>query len=347
MLNKNQPIKNIASHCLILLLAFVGTSHAASEKHDWQTCLDMQINASSESELNCYRQVAKEQIPKKDKQQPLLPFRAKGLIQEWAPNNAPLNIYKQNYVLVYANSSAPNYSPTSPNPQNQVLTPVPQDQRDLKFQYSMKHDLADFDRFGSLWFGYTQLSFWQLYDEKNSRPFRENNYEPELIYSVRPNDLFTKLDINPSIVNIGLLHQSNGQSKPRSRSWNRIYIQPGVEYNYGNDRRLVILARLWKRIPEDLSADDNPDITHYLGNGDLELRYSLNSMWEASILARKHSFQLDLSAAWTAWRLLTLASPGEHNTNIHLQYFSGYGESLIDYNQKHETWGVGLSFPFD
>jgi len=349
MLIKYQRIQNISNNCvaLLILLTFPGISQAFNEKANWNICVKMQSKDSSENELNCYRQVAKNQSSERKKNQSLLPFRALGLVEEWAPNNAPLNIYKQNYVLVYAKSSAPNYSPSSPNPHNQVLTPMPQDQRDLKFQYSMKHDLADFGRFGSLWFGYTQLSFWQFYDEKNSRPFRENNYEPELIYSVRPNHLFTKLSINPSIVNIGLLHQSNGQSNPRSRSWNRFYVQPGVEYNYGGDRRLVILARWWKRIPEDLSADDNPDITDYLGNGDLELRYSQNSMWEVSVLARKRSFQLDLSAPWTSWRLLTLASPGKHNTNIHLQYFSGYGESLIDYNQKHDTWGIGLSFPFD
>lgn len=331
----------------MLLLPFSGAANAAGETTNWQTCVDMQNKGSAESELNCYRQAAKEKAPALDEHKTLLGSRAHGLSQEWAPNNDPLNVYKQNYVLVYANSSATNPSPTSPNPLNQVLTPSPQDSRNMKFQFSIKHDLADFGRHGSLWFGYTQLSFWQLYDAANSRPFRENNYEPELIYSVRPNDLLTKLDINPSILNFGLLHQSNGQSNPRSRSWNRIYIQPGIERDYDGDRHLVILARWWQRIPESPAMDDNPDITDYLGYGDIELRYSQNSLWEVSAIARTRAFQLDLSAPWTVWRLLTLASPGEHNTNIHFQYFSGYGESLIDYNQRHETWGIGLSFPFD
>ncbi len=342
-------MKKILSCCVLFLLPlpWASTANAAEEKLNWQTCVEMQNKESADTELNCYRQAAQKSEPVATKQKSLVPFRARGLTQEWAPSNDPLNVYKQNYVLVYARSSQPNDTPTSPNPQNQVPASYALDNRDLKFQFSMKHDLADFDRYGSLWFGYTQLSFWQVYDAANSRPFRENNYEPEFIYSVRPNDLLTKLDINPSILNFGLVHQSNGQSNPRSRSWNRAYIQPGIERTFGGDRTVVLLLRWWQRISEDPATDDNPDITDYLGHGDIELRYSQNNLWEATLIARSRSVQLDLSAPWTAWRLLTLASPGEHNTNIHLQYFSGYGESLIDYNQKHETWGVGLSFPFD
>ncbi len=349
MPDSNYPMKKVLSCCALLLLTLpcADAANAADEKPDWQSCVEMQNKESADSELNCYRQAAQKSEPVVAKQKALIPLRAQGLAQEWAPSNDPLNVYKQNYVLVYALSSQTNNAPASPNPQNQVLASYPQDNRDMKFQFSMKHDLVDFDRYGSLWFGYTQLSYWQFYDEANSRPFRENNYEPEFIYSVRPNDLLTKLDINPGILNFGLVHQSNGQSNPRSRSWNRIYVQPGIERTFGGDRKVILLLRLWQRINEDPATDDNPDITHYLGHGDIELRYSQNSLWEATLIAKKRSIQLDLSAPWTAWRLLTLAAPGKHNTNVHLQYFGGYGESLIDYNHKHETWGVGLSFPFD
>jgi phospholipase A1 len=330
----------------LFALLLLPAAHAA-DTPNWQPCVEMQNKDTADNELNCYRQAANEKPAEPGTQKSLVPYRATRLAQEWAPNNDPLTIYKQNYVMVYSHSSEPNNTPTSPNPQNQALTATPQDNRDLKFQFSMKHDLADFDNLGSLWFGYTQLSFWQFYDESNSRPFRENNYEPEIIYSLIPDNLIHNFALNPSVLNFGLVHQSNGQSNPRSRSWNRLYIQPGIEHNYGGGHRLVVLARLWQRIKEDPATDDNPDITDYMGYGDIEVRYSQNSMWEASVIARTRAVQVDLSAPWTAWRLLTVASPGEHNTNIHLQYFSGYGESLIDYNQKHETWGIGLSFPFD
>ncbi len=327
----------------VLTLLISGTAFAENEIPNLQSCIEMKDKTTVESELDCYRQAA----PKGETAKVLIPVRAPLLTQEWTPNNSPLTIYKQNYVLLYSHSSRTNDTPTSPNPQNQVSTTTPLDDRDLKFQFSMKHDLADFNRFGSLWFGYTQLSFWQVYDSNHSRPFRENNYEPEFIYSIRPNELIKPFGLFPSILNFGVVHQSNGQSNPRSRSWNRIYAQTGTEHNYGEDRRLVVLLRLWQRIPEDSLSDDNPDITHYLGRGDMEVRYSQKGRWEASLIARQRSIQLELAAPWTAWRLLTLASPGEHNSNIHLQYFNGYGESLIDYNQQHETWGIGLSFPFD
>ena len=44
------------------------------------------------------------------------------------------------------------------------------------FQLSAKHRIFK-TRF---YFAYTQISFWQAYDENNSAPFRETNYNPDL-----------------------------------------------------------------------------------------------------------------------------------------------------------------------
>jgi len=331
---------------LLALLLPIPLAHGAAEK-SLQYCQEMKGKSSVEHELECYRQLSSEKQSDDKASKPILSARGTGLEREWAPNNATLVTHKLNYALIYSRSSQTNDLPYSPNPQNQVLTVIPQDDRDMKVQFSMKHNLADFDRLGSLWVGYTLLSFWQVYDEVHSRPFRENNYEPELIYSTYPDILFGESKLNPDILNFGVVHQSNGQPEPRSRSWNRFYVQTGVEQNYAGDRKFIALLRVWKRLAEAPSNDDNPDITQYLGRGEVELRYSQNKNWEATLVLKGRSAQLDLSAPWTAYRLLALAAPGEHNTNIHLQYFSGYGESLIDYNHRHETWGIGVSFPFE
>ena len=327
----------------LLLIHFAGAAVAADDMKPLQKCLDMQNREAAETELNCYRQAATESAAERS----LVPLRTQGLSSDWKPTNDPLNVYKQTYALLYAHSSQTNDMPTSPNPQNQVLTASPQDNRNLKIQISFKHDLADFNRYGSLWFGYTQLSFWQVYDRANSRPFRETDYEPEFIYSYRTANRYSLLGINPTILNVGLVHQSNGQSNPRSRSWNRIYIQSGMEHDNGDAGRLDILVRWWQRIKENSRDDDNPDITNYLGHGDIEIRYSQYRKWEVSLTGKARSIQIDLAAPWPTWEKLSFIPTRRHNTNLHVQYFSGYGESLVDYNQKHETWGIGLSFPFE
>ena len=261
---------------------------------------------------------------------------AKGLAQEWEPS-LELKPYKSNYLLLYTYSSQPNNLPTSPNPLNQVLIPYALDNRDVKFQISLKYALADFQEYGAVWFGYTQLSLWQFYNKTNSQPFRETVYEPELIYSLRPTDF--------SILNLGAVHQSNGESNPRSRSWNRVYIQPGIEIIDDGSNRLLLQVRWWQRTQETLAGDDNPDIADFLGYREVELRYVQDGGWQVDAIARSKSIQLDVAAPWRTWFMLDGAEEG--NLNIHLQYFSGYGETLLDYNQNHVNWGIGVSVPFN
>lgn len=270
--------------------------------------------------------------------QSLIAMSGRTLAEEWMPlSGVPLKTYKQNYFLV-THTDQPNNTPTSPNPQNQVPFTYPLSQNEVKFQISIKSDLIDIGPRQTLWAGYSQQSFWQVFDSKHSTPIRESNYEPELIYSFRPGNSASSSGFATSFFNVGLVHQSNGQSLPRSRGWNRIYIQAGLERDFGDNGRLALLPRYWKRLGGGGIDDDNPDIIDYLGHGDLELRY-YRGHGMLSAIVRSRSIQMDLA--------LPLRALSIQNANLHLQYFHGYGESLIDYNQSHTTLGIGLSMPFE
>jgi len=262
------------------------------------------------------------------------------LAADWTPSDQALRMYKQNYFLFCSHSQQPNNAPTSPNPQNQVPYSYPLDRNEMKFQFSIKGHMLGENRH-TAWFGYTQLSFWQIYDTGHSGPFRESNHEPEIIYSYRPENLSLGSGINASFLNASLEHLSNGQALPRSRSWNRLYVQAGMERNIGDNAKFALIPRVWKRLGGGTVDDDNPDITHYLGHGDIEARY-YSGQRVLSAIARIHSLQLDMTMP-----VSSLLGFQIHNTNLHAQIFDGYGESLIDYNQRHRTFGVGISMPFE
>ena len=239
--------------------------------------------------------------------------------------------------MAFSHTSKPNYLPTSPNPANQVVTPLAIQDKEVKFQISLKHILADYDNAGSLWLGYTQLAFWQAYNQSYAQPFREIIYEPELIYSLRPNEL--------SIFNIGAVHQSIGQSNPSERSWNRVYVEPGIQFSFSGEERLIVQVRWWKIIQEN-SLNDNPDIGNYLGYRELNLRFVQDGGWKINVMSRIRSTQVDIAAPLSVWFLQSAEGASENNLDIHMQYFNGYGEGLLDYNQSHTTLGIGISFPF-
>lgn len=183
-----------------------------------------------------------------------------------------------------------------------------------------------------LWFGYTQQSFWQAYNRSASSPFRETNYQPEVMAVAPIGKRIGGFDFR--YASLGLVHQSNGQTANLSRSWNRLYGEVGGEYG-----KLAVTARIWKRLDNDRSDNDNLDITDFMGHGDVRVSYRDNGT-EYSILARRN-FHTKHGAVQLGW-----AAPIRSNLKGYLQFFSGYGQSLIDYNYAQMSLGAGVLVDF-
>ncbi len=240
------------------------------------------------------------------------------------------------YLLPAYWTSDKNEIPSSPNPENTVSAEDAQDLKSIeaKFQISFKTKAAEniFGDNGDLWLGYTQSSRWQVYNEDESRPFRETNYEPEVSLMFRTN--YNLLGLNGRLLGLTFNHQSNGRADPLSRSWNRIIMNVGLEHE-----NFALMLRPWYRIEENASDDNNADIDDYIGRGDLTAFYR----W------KDHDFSLMLrhslkggddshGAAQFDW-----AFPISGKLRGHFQLFDGYGESLIDYNHRATYVGLGVS----
>jgi phospholipase A1 len=259
--------------------------------------------------------------------------------------------YKQNYLITrYSNN--PNNQPNSAkfgDARDQQL-----DDTELKFQVSLKVKVAEqLGGVADLWFGYTQQSNWQAFNSTNARPFRQSNYEPELVLAFPLHTETSMLGFTPRMINFGLDHQSSGQSDPLERSWNRAYVQFGVDRDIDkNPDRFAMLVRAWYRIPEGQAEDDNPDISHYLGYGDLLLFWrhgdsNLSALLRNNLQQQNNrgSVQLDWSIPITHRPSLDNVDVGRQNgreLRFYVQLFTGYGETLIDYNHYQTTIGIGL-----
>ncbi|MBS0505855.1 MAG: phospholipase A [Proteobacteria bacterium] len=244
-------------------------------------------------------------------------------------------------------ASSVNRQPTSASPDRNAGAPVDYRKTEMRLQLSVRTKLAQglltHDEpvlRDSLWFGYTQQSYWQLFSPGISRPFRNTDHEPEFIY-VYPTDARLPFGWRWRYSGIGLVHQSNGQSLPLSRSWNRVYLMTGMELA----DRWRITARVWKRIPESAANDDNPGISNYIGRAELALGWNADKD-NTLLLTTRHSFG---STARGSARLEWLYSLGTSwvgqstNLRLHTQLFSGYGDSLIDYNRRRTVFSVGVS----
>lgn len=179
---------------------------------------------------------------------------------------------------------------------------------------------------------YTQHSWFQMLNTKESSPFRETNYEPQLFLAwAKKYDLPFGWTIND--IEIGLNHESNGRSEEgkKSRSWNRLYSRISA-----NKDNWILEFKPWWRIHENAKDDDNPDITKYRGHFDLTLGYRLD----------KHQFKVSghYNPKYNKGGLeATYTYPITKYLRFYTQYYSGYGESLIDYNKNIKRFGIGVS----
>jgi phospholipase A1 len=256
----------------------------------------------------------------------------------WAfePSSAryDISLYAPNYFLFGRYTTDLNTAPYQPLVDSGVLTPGTElDATEAAFQLSFKFRAwtTDDRRWGA-WIAYTQQSQWQLYNDSGnaSRPFRETNYMPELILSVQPDLRWG--DLQWKLFNLAFNHQSNGRSDVLSRSWNRMIASFGVES--GN---LALLGRMWWRIPESDDKDDNPTISDYYGWGDLSALYKWRDMSFAAMIRGNPS------TGKGAGQLTFTSAPLLGPLRGYVKLFSGYGETLIDYNWNQTTIGVGIA----
>lgn len=240
-----------------------------------------------------------------------------------------ITFHRSNYALVLSYNEYPNLAPLQEaDPAKTLVKP------EVAFQLSFKAKLWQ-DVFGQdidLWFAYTQRSFWQLYNFDDSSPFRETNYEPEVLFNVRTR--FDVLGLKARFIQVGLNHQSNGQAEPLSRSWNRLVANVGLERG-----RFSLLLKGWFRFPESVEEDDNPGIDSYMGYGEVWAHYFLKRHRLSVMFRDNLDFRENRGAVQVEWGFPLFANLGGY-----VQYFLGYGESLLDYDHRVHRIGVGFIF---
>lgn len=242
--------------------------------------------------------------------------------------------YKPVYVLPFTWTDRVNDLPSSPSPPNTVGSPLILRPIEVKYQLSLKAKLWE-DLLGTplrIWGGYTQSSRWQVYNGHESRPFRETNYEPEIIFAWPLDRSFWGWRLRQ--LSLGINHQSNGRELPLSRSWNRVIGEAALERE-----NWTLQVRPWLRLNERATDDDNPDISDHVGRGELLFTGKLGRNILA--LTLRHSLRGGGRSRGSAQ--LEWSFPIDGALHGYAQWFGGYGESMIDYNHKQNKLGVGVS----
>ncbi len=249
----------------------------------------------------------------------------KRILDDATRDSFTLTARKPNYFM-YSFMDEPNRAPYASTGEATEIKNY-----EIKYQISLQTKLTD-DLFGEdmdLWFGYTQIAYWQLFSSNISSPFRETNYEPDIYLSFLTN--FNLLGFTMRNINVGLVHQSNGRTQPLSRSWNRVY----VDLQFVDDE-FALSFKPWYRIEESADADDNPDIEDYLGNYELRAYYHrknhVYSVMLRNIFDSDHRQNLEID-----WSF-----PISKRLRGLVQWYNGYGENLIDYNYDTNRLSIGV-----
>lgn len=230
-----------------------------------------------------------------------------------------LKAYKTNYLIPVSYKYGGDYqNSNNENPQNV----------ETEFQLSIKFDFAaNIFKLNEIYsVGYTQKSFWQSYSK--SAYFRESNYNPELFVTI-PTAMSDDAKFIKAL-KLGIAHQSNGRGGAEERSWN--YMSTTVLTQYKN---LFTEFEFWSRLPD--ARDYNPNLLDYLGHG--SIKFSLP--WD------KHLFTLLLRSNFNDHGAVDFSYSHPINENddlfLYIKAFSGYGESLIDYDRYINKVGIGIS----
>ncbi|WP_277557131.1 phospholipase A [Ereboglobus sp. PH5-10] len=215
-----------------------------------------------------------------------------------------------------------------------------------KFQFSfMYRILADegylarkFPVLKGLSFAYTQRSLWDI--EGDSSPFYDTSYMPELFCAyMMPAEKTKGGGFNWLGWQAGIGHESNGRDGDASRSMNKVSARALVSFGNLDGWRMILMPRIWGYIGD---MSDNPDLDDYRGYGDLTVTLGKNDSvnlvvhMRAGQRLKKGAVQVDLTYPLDAV-FKNFAG------YFMIQYWNGYGESLLNYDKRTDTIRFGIS----
>ena len=195
-------------------------------------------------------------------------------------------------------------------------------------------DKTSRDFVDNMYFGYTQPAFWDL--SSYSAPFIDTNYIPSFFYFIPATDW--RVDGNAVGFAAGIEHESNGKDGPESRSIDVLFVRPYFAFGDTRDFHWRASPNLYAYIEKD----ENSDIAKYRGYGDFHLSYGKYDDWQAAWILRKGTSTEKFSAELQATYPLNRWYPGVAGY-LMLQAFTGYGEYLLDYNER-EPWSVRIGY---
>lgn len=242
-------------------------------------------------------------------------------------NPFAISFYQPTYVMPFYYTGSPYNAVYQGNlPDNQPLM-----HDEIKFQFSFKYPLWTFYKTHTLYLAYTQMSYWQAY--QRSPFFRETDYEPE-IFLANQVEIPLGKGWETNFLNVGAMHQSNGEGGNLERSWNRVYVN-AIE-SKGN---WMIQVQPWYIINDSSLQTHNPNISNYLGYGQIVVAYK----YSQQVFALQIRNEIESGFSRGALQLTWSFPLGIRNLKGYIQVFSGYGQSLIEYNHYTNSAGIGLS----
>ncbi|MCF2948571.1 phospholipase A [Paraglaciecola aquimarina] len=315
--------------CLILpKLVFAQQETAQTDSETVDACLLVAVmNARPEQTIGELKQKCAGKQTNRVKQRQVLE-------KEASKNPFAILPHKPNYLLPITLTSIRR------EPYQDVAVGPKLDNLEAKFQVSIKYLAWEDFVFNDVEveFAFTATSWWQSYNDDISAPFRETNYEPELIFVY--NHSWSLLGLPVEQTSLSFNHQSNGQTGLLSRSWNRIIA--GLVFAQTDNVTWGI--RGWYRIPEQeklepLSpeGDDNPNIERYVGYGELGGLWNISDKNTLELVIRNNLRSDNRGAVELGWSF-----PINGKLQGYLEYFNGYGESLIYFDQHTQRIGLGF-----
>ena len=339
--SRNVCVRQILVFVLVLFTAVIPAAYAVQEpdidEDVFNDCVLERIRDASDTMLvreirDACLEVAREatagQLEPAGAEEEATPLEAR--IQETKATEEMgfvITPYKPNYVLVGYNPD-PNEAPW------QEAFPdedIELDAAEIKFQISfmvpiVRNIIKDN---GHMYIAYTNRSFWQAFNQEESLPFRETNHEPELWFQFE--NKWKILGFTNRLNSFGFVHQSNGRNEPISRSWNRLFA------TFIFERKNVALSiKPWIIVGDKIG---NEDIQDYMGNVELRGAYKWRQHTFSLLLRNNIQSGFSKGTFQTDWSF-----PLYGRIRGYVQYFNGYGESMIDYNVHTNTLGLGFQF---